>query len=168
MQRAAGRCSLSLAKQQPSLSNPLCLCCSPRAGSKAKVLNQAREPTRLPHPGCERPPESVAGIYGDCRQPALISPTSSSSQLWGSPWRGLGPWLWVLRARRCQPARLSPPTASGPLSSMGLPLLPYLPLVLLAGCTFCTCFAKGITIAIKHRRSLLLIPSDELPQKACV
>lgn len=96
MQRVARRCCHSLAKQQSSLSDPLCFCHSSKVGSKTKLLNQRLGST----PGFQAravkgPLCPLQGFTADSRSETAFQACLYQSNLhWhsrGAPWRGFSP-----------------------------------------------------------------------------
>lgn len=110
--RVQRRCSLSLAKQHSSLSDPLCFCHSLKAGSKTELLNQRLGNTpgfqaqAVKGPLC--PLQSFTGT-ADSRsetafQASLVS-VKSPLHSRAAPWRGFSPYqlCWRLGSRQCAP-----------------------------------------------------------------
>lgn len=98
MQRVPRRCCLSLAKQQSSLSHPLCFRHSSKVGSKTKLLNQKLGSTpgfqarAVKGPLC--PLQSFMGT-ADSRSEAAFQACLYQSNLLlhsgGASWRGFSP-----------------------------------------------------------------------------
>lgn len=130
--RGFQECCLSLAKQQSTLSDPLCFCHSSKVGHKMKLLNQGLG--RMPDfqtqavkgPLC--PLQSFTGT-ADCRAETvsgLSLSVKSPLVLWKNPWRDFSPPVVLVRGGLavCTPSQPDPGLSNFPFTQASFQAAP--------------------------------------------